>query len=876
MGKITDCRTEYKINPLGMDEPRPRFSYTLEEVRGLQKTRQLLVTDESGRVLWDSGAVLSGESVQIVYDGAPLRPFTRCFWTVRVETDAGETVESDGGAFFETGFLGTPWTGRWISGMSGLGPYRPASRLARTFTVERPVRCARLYSTALGVYKPFLNGEPVSEDRLSPGWSQYSDHVQYQAYDVTVLLRPGRNALAALVGDGWFCGVISYVGVPSGKTGYGTHPLFRAELRIEYAYGTQTRIGTDESWNSFYLYPALLNNDIYLGEEYDAMMDDVSWKLPLPEGTETGHAVEETYDTAVVWNSGEPVRVIRELAPVRITRTASGTHIVDFGVNLTGVEQLRIPGRHPGLAITVRHGEMLDGDGVLYRDNLLFAKQTTVFTCGKAENPVYAPEFTYYGFRYLEISGWPGELTGDMVRALVLSTQLPRTGVFSCSNDLVNRLYANILRSQEGNFLDVPTDCPQRCERFGWTGDAQVFAGTAAFNSYVPAFFTKWIADLNASLEPVTGTYPALAPDPAQRYRSPGSGGAGWADAGIVCPWTLFRRYGDTRIIERYYENMKRYADYQEASAHPHTIGDHLNLDAPTDRDYIGSVLLGEMLRILERMADCIGREADAAAFRARRGALWEKLRARYYPDGGELTVGTQTAAAMALVYGLYPDENARKKTAAQLVRDIVGSRGLHLSTGFLGTPILLRALSESGELELAYALLEQTSYPSWLYPVTQGATTVWERWNGWTEENGFFPPDMNSFNHYAYGAVGEWLFDTVCGIRDLAEEDISFRAYRHFRLAPRPGGSLQHARASLRTPYGTVESAWERRGDRLSWRFTVPCGTTAEVVFPRSTTPPASAEGLVRRGGRLIALPGTYDFRELPFTPEAGLFRRG
>jgi alpha-L-rhamnosidase len=879
MPALAELTTEYKADPLGMDEPRPRFAYKLTGTRAMQSARRVVVRGESGRTMWDSGWVESGESIQIPYEGEPLQPFTRYTWRAEARLGEGETAVG-GEAAFETGFLGTEWNaGKWIYAPSGQGNYRPAARMAREFDLTKPLKRARLYATALGVYTPFINGKPASEDWFAPGWTQYEDRVQYQAYDVTKLLTRGANVVAALVGDGWFCGTISYVGMPDNECGWGRYPLFRAELRIEYADGTIETIGTDKSWSSFYLDPALLNNDFYLGEEYDAMFDDTAWKLPgfKTHASSVGGVQEKDWPAPIIWNDGAPVRVIRELRPVAITRRPSGTYLLDFGENVAGVERLTLKGAHPGAVITVRHGEALDADGNLWRDNLAFAKAMTVLTCGREPWLVYTPSFTYYGFRYAEVSGWPEEMTPDSVVVLVLSSVGARTGHFSCSNEFVNQLFDNVIRSQEGNFIDVPTDCPQRCERFGWTGDAQIFAETAMMNFAVPEFFTKWIADVTAAREP-SGAFPSVAPKPPSESgmrekagrragekngtaKSGGSGSAGWSDAGVVCPWMLYRKYGDTRILEREFEAIFGYVALLDASDKLGTIGDHLNLDAPTSGHFITQALRIEMMRLAGLIAARIGRDEVGRCLAAQRKARLGEFHATFFTPEGELTERTQTAAAMTIVYGLAPDARARELARKLLVADIVG-RGTHLSTGFLGTPLLLRALTEVDELELAYGLLEQIEYPSWLYPVTQGATSIWERWNAIVDGK-FHESWMNSLNHYAYGSVAAWFYETIAGIRDVAEEDPAGRGWKHFRLAPRPGGTLTHAGASFVSPYGTIESAWKRRDNLLNWRFTVPPNTTAEIRFP-GATPADLPEGLIRQGDKIIARPGNYVFTGL------------
>ncbi len=841
-------RTEYRLNPLGMDEPSPRFSYRL---RGdaLQTARQIRVVREGGGLAWDSGWVPSGESVQIEYAGEPLAPFTRYDWRVRIRDEAGnESPWSGEETFFETGFLGAPWTAKWISGNAGMGSHRPAPRLFKTFTrSDASPRKARLYITALGLYEAYLNGRPVTEDCLAPGWTQYDVRVPYRAYDVTPLLKPGENTLAVLLGRGWWCGLIATVGVEDPRV-LARHPLLKAELAVTSADGTTERIVTDRSWSSVTMDQALVRDDIYLGESYDATFDDQAWKQPgyVSASTPLGSAREETHPAEIVWSRGAPVRRIAELRPVAVHRHPSGTFIMDFGRNIAGRERIRVRTPRAGATIVIKHGEMLNPDGSLHRKNLAYALATTEYTCGRNDGTeVYEPRFTYYGFRYLEVSGWPGEVGDDDITVQVLASEMEPTGAFHCDHELLNRLYANVVTSQQANFVDVPTDCPQRCERFGWTGDAQVFADTAMWNADAAAFFTKWIQDLNDACDPETGAYPPIAPDPC-RGQGRRTGSAGWSDAGVVCPWELWRKYGDRRVCERTFDSIVRYLDHVIASTDgtwiaKSTIGDHLNVDTPTSRALIATAYLAGMARLAARMARLVGRDAEAARLENTVAQTRSAFQAQFFNGAGELTERTQTAACLAVHFDLCP-ESSHPWVAAFLEDDIRRKHNLHLTTGFLGTPILLSSLTKLGLIDLAYDLLLQTSFPGWLYPVTQGATSIWERWNGWTDTAGFHPSWMNSFNHYAFGSVAAWFFETICGIRPDDASDVSGqRAFRHFILAPQFGRRLNRAEAAFTSPYGVIRSAWQRDGGRIVWRVGVPCNTTATIHPP---LPVVSAEG--------------------------------
>ena len=748
----------------------------------------------------------------------------------------------------------------WISALSGQGEYRPATRLMKEFTIDKPVKTVTLKATALGLYKAYINGASVTDRRLLPGWTQYNKRVIEQTFDVTKLVNPGTNAVAALVGKGWFAGMISTVGCPDGTPGYRNYPMFRAELTVEYNDGTKTVIGTDKTWKSYYLDPALQDNDIYLGEEYDATWDDESWKLAGNKRGSSGLIVEREWDAQIVPEDGQPVRVLKVIKPVKITHRPSGTILLDYGENLAGVDRITLAKAHPGAVIVVRHAENLKKNGEMWRDNLAFAKQQTVLTCG-SKPLVYEPSFTFYGYRYAEVSGWPKDepFTEDSIVAVKISSVGRRTGTFECSNELINKFFENVLRSQEDNFVDVPTDCPQRCERFGWTGDAQVFCETAMMNYDVERFFLKWLTD-GYLCRTYYGGFTVIAPHhdcTGKKDGPPKASSAGWADYGVICPWMLYRKYGNRADLAKFFEGMAKYVDLQDQFEKIPTIGDHLNQNQPTPGQFIGEAYRIEVMRITALAASALGSKSKKKHFEERRAVRLAEFQKKYFDQDGELKYRTQTAAAFAIVYGLCPNNDAREKARKLLVHDIVVNRGTHLATGFLGTPILLRALTECGELDVAYKLLEQTSCPSWLYPVTQGATTVWERWDAF-RDGVQHSSWMNSLNHYAFGSAASWLYSTVAGIQDLTEENHRWAGWKHFRLAPFPGGTLTYAKGSFESRYGLIESSWKKNGDDFEWSFTVPEGTVAEIVFPCSE-PATLPAGLYREGGKLFAKPGRY-----------------
>lgn len=853
MFKAVRLLTEYKDSPIGMDEPFPRFSYRLEGSSFHQSAYRIVVSDEERkRTVWDSGKVESGESIQIAGKGMPLKPHTGYVWTVRV-WDENDRVSPESSSRFETGFLGRNWTAKWIGDEEHSENRRPVNIFRNVFAARKTVVSARLYLTALGLYKAALNGKTVSDDCFTPGWTQYHERVQYQAYDVTNLIRPGeRNVLSIRVAEGWYAGRIARREM--GRPSYGDQPLLKAELHLRHADGAVSKLVTDGSWE---VRPGEIRmSDIYDGEHMCAYLADPEWEFSAPVNP---NAKVFRKNVRIEWQTGAGVKRMHELEPVSITKRPNGAYLVDFGKNFAGRERFTLKGASRGDVITIRHGEMLYPDGALYTENLRSALARTVYEANDAPVQTYEPEFTFYGFRYLEICGWPGELTKDSIRAAVLYSDLAETGKFHCSNDLLNRLHSNILRSQQSNFLDVPTDCPQRDERIGWTGDAQVFANVASYNMDTSQFYRKWIRDLNFSRSP-DGAYPIIAP---VQYRNWTEKGActGWSDAGLICPWQMYRKYGDTDILEEYLSNMEQFLDLQTGQAGAPLVdnarfGDWLNLQAPTSGKLLSSTYLVGMNRLLARMARVLNRAPLAEKRERIADEIAQACRKEFLTEKGELKEKTQTAALLFLHFGI-GETAERKKIFDFLVQDIFETRGGHLSTGFLGTPLLAGVLSDNGRPDLAYRLLEQTSYPGWLYPVTLGATTIWEHWNGWTPENGFVSRDMNSFNHYACGAVGEWFYETICGIQPIPD-DVSARGFKRFRLAPVPGGSLTSASAEYDSMYGKIISAWEISGKTLSWNFTVPRNTEAEIVFPVSKKIP-SVPGIRKKKGKHIARPGNY-----------------
>jgi alpha-L-rhamnosidase len=853
---LTHLRCEYKVDPLGIDVRQPRLSWQLSaDGRGVaQAAYQIRVAEsEAGLAtspIWDTGRVASDQSIHVVYRGPALASARRYYWQVRVWDGDGTVSDWSAPAFWEMGLLDTSgWQASWIGPAwdEDVTVPQPAPMLRTTFDLEGDVQAARAYVSSLGLYEVELNGQRVGDQVFTPGWTSYDTRLQYQTYDITDLLQAGGNAVGATLGDGWYRG---YLGWGDRRNVYGEHLALLLQLQISYSDGHVQVVGSDDSWKA--ATGPIQMSDIYDGEHYDARLERPGWStVGYDDSDWTAVRVIDHAKDILIAPAGPPVRKIEEITPVAVLRTPAGETVFDMGQNMVGRVRLKVSGA-TGTTVTLRHAEVLDRDGNFYTDNLRAAAQTVEYTLKGGGEEVYEPHFTFQGFRYVAVDGFPGEPTTENLTGIVIHSDMTPTGSFETSDPMINQLQHNIVWGQKGNFLDVPTDCPQRDERLGWTGDAQVFAPTAAFNMDVAGFFTKWLADLAADQKP-DGAIPFVIPD-ALTYRSPSGGGAtGWADAGVVIPWTLYLAYGDTRILENQYESMKAWIGYMQGRAGDDLIwagdfhfGDWLAYStdrsdypgATTDKDLIATAYFAYSTSLLQRAAAVLGKEDDAAQYAALADNIKQAFRREFVTANGRMASNTQTAYALALSFGLMPD--GQQEQAAERLAEDVRAFGNHLTTGFLGTPLLCRTLSDHGYADVAYDLLEQDTYPSWLYPVKMGATTIWERWDGIKPDTSFQDPGMNSFNHYSYGAIGEWLYRVVAGLEVDPEEP----GYKHVLIQPQPGGDFTHARATLNTMYGLAASGWEFADGQFHLDITVPPNTHATVRLPHATLAQVTESG--------------------------------
>ncbi len=847
-----DPRCEYLVNPLGIDVQRPRLSWVFPtERRGARQSGyQILVartpeTLAAGQGdLWDSGRVEASTSVHVVYDGRELRSGERAWWQVRAWDELGQGPFESLPAWWEIGLMEPDdWTGRWISLPAALHgapsdqspSLSPCPYLRTTFTLSRPVTRARLYATARGLYEAHLNGQRIGDAVLAPGWTDYSTRNQYQTYDVTDLLHQGSNVLGAILGAGWYCGRVGFLGAHSN---YGLVPELLAQLVIEHPDGVVT-IVTDDSWEG--ATGSILADDLLMGETYDARAELPGWDLPGASGD--GWSAVRAGDrgqTPLVADRAEPVRVVEEIVPRSLT--ARGDHvIVDMGQLMTGWVRLRAEGP-AGTRIQLRFAEVLNPDGSLYTENLRGAAQTDVVILRGAGDELFEPRFTFHGFRYVEVSGYPDALTSERITGRVVESATERTGAFACSSDMLNQLQRNIVWGQRGNFLSIPTDCPQRDERLGWLADAQIFARTACFNAGVAAFFTKWLNDV-ADAQSADGAFPDVAP----RLVDLADGAPAWGDGGVIVPWILYLCYGDRRLIEAHYGGMARWLAYLERhnpdllwkNRRNNDFGDWLAVGAETPKELIGTAFFAADARLLARMARIIDRVGDAERYEALADRIAAAFVKAYVAPDGRVQGETQTGYALALQMDLLPA--ALRPAAARYLAEDVERRGGHLTTGFVGVSHLCPALTETGHVETAYRVALGESYPSWGYMIQHGATTIWERWDGWTDERGFQDPRMNSFNHYAFGSIGDWLYRYVAGL----DVDPERPGYEHVVIRPYPGGGLSWARAEYRSVRGPVASGWKIEGEALTLEVTIPPSSSATVFVP------ATDAATVTEGGR-------------------------
>jgi alpha-L-rhamnosidase len=871
---VRELRSEYRTNPQGMDSQFPRLSWVIESIqRGEKQTAyQVLVAStpellaEGKGDLWDSGKVASDRQNQLEYAGKSLKSRMSCYWKVRIWDKGGKASAWSRPAWWTMGLLQPgDWKAKWIgvNQKAAAGALTPSNSesttdwakpryLRKSFTLDRTVRRATVYATALGLYELRLNGQRVGDHLLAPEWTDYHKHVQYQTYDVTSLMRNGPNALAAILGNGWYSGGWQHWD-PKLEVNYGTEPFLLAQLEIEFTDRSRQMIVSDDNWRGTTDGP-LQFAGIYEGVTYDARLEMPGWDAPgfndAKWSAVTTHQAGDDFKVGrLVWQRNEPIRAAQELKPVAITAPHPGVYVFAFAQNMVGWCRFKARGK-VGETVELQHGEMRNPDGTVFTGNLCVVSkhraQLDRYTFRLNGMETFEPRFTYHGFQYVEVRGLKEKPALDSLTGVVFHSACPEVGQFASSDPLLNRLALNILWSQRGNYMGIPTDCPQRNERCGYTGDAQFFIRAAVYNMDIAAFFNKWLVDVCEDSQLPGGWFADHAP-----FFCPKGGGPniGWTDGGIICPYEIYRTYGDTRVIRDHYAAMKRNLDWlaEESTDFLYTgrvgNGDWLSTGGGVGKEVIGTAYSAFDFHLMAEMADAIGKKGDAMEFRDRADKIATAFANAYLDTEGHIKNSSQSGYALAFTMGLVPAP-LREKMIDRFV-DEVRRFDWHPRTGFIGTPRLLPGLHLAGRDDDAYKLLLTKTAPSWLFPVTIGATTIWEQWVAWdgkTPRGG-----MNSLNHYSFGSVGEYLYGMVGGIQPAAS------GYKQIHIQPVIREGLTWAKTSYDSICGKIATAWKVEADKLELDVIIPANTTATVYVPakdaaavtESGKPAAQAEGV-------------------------------
>ncbi len=959
---ISNMRVEYHTQPINIDVDKPRFSWELTSSQRavLQTACQIQVATSAAKLgqaqadLWDSGMMNSSESCQIEYSGKALRSRQLCYWRVRIRDDKGQLSDWSPVASWAMGLMKqSDWKAKFICAPTSVIKQSNEStpvRFRKRFVPAKQIDRAVVYVTAAGLFDMLINGQPITDNMFTPGWTDNNSRLFTFAYDVTAKLVPSQpNVIAATVGTGWY-------GLHHGGRG---RMALCAQLHIDYSDGSSDVLMTDKSWG-YSIDGPITYSDIYHGENYDARKEQPNWadaatpnswpmcaiaqassleyfkdvtallnskiqanrisldvtnellgdpcygmekslKVEYSIGGERKTAnrkenrrleldgngkklaiIKATYGASRQPSNpmeafkqshpGEPVRPTQVMHPISINEPRANTFIFDMGQNFTGIAQLKVKARK-GDTITLRFGEMLNPDGTLYTANLRSARATDTYICNGAKDEVWEPKFTFHGFRYVELTGYRQKPSTDTITGKVLHSDCHLTSKFECSDPLINKLFSNIVWGQRSNYLDVPTDCPQRDERLGWTGDAQVFVKTGSYNMDQAAFYTAWLENLNDTQD-ANGGYQNIAPvAPMGAGTSPA-----WGDAGVICPWTIYLFYNDTRVLADHYDKMKRWVEWYKNRSHDligldEGYGDWLSMDGGTPRQLISTAYFYRCSIIMSQVALVLGKPADRAYFNDLAANIKKAFNKAFVASDGKISGDTQTAYLMGIAWNLL-DSPAKVDFAKKRLVQLLEHSNWHLAVGFLGVNLLLPVLTDMGRADVAYRILEQKTFPGWLYPVTTGATTIWERWNSWTKEQGFGNVGMNSFNHYAYGSCGEWIMNRMVGI------DMSVPGFKRIAIRPVPGGTISYVKGSYDCIYGEVGASWRLEGRKFVIDVTIPANTTATVYLPTKDTgavtesgnPLNKADGVkdatIQDGQLLVTIgSGEYHFVS-PYTP--------
>lgn len=846
---------ENKTNPLGIDISSPRLSWVLtSKKRNTKQSAYQIQVSESktsfkNHILWNTGKVNSEKSVHINYSGPKLISSKKYYWRVKVWNQNNTATKWSNIGLWQMGLLKTyNWKATWIKADTNETAKRASPLFRAKYNLDKKIESATASITSYGLYEAYINGKKIGDAYLTPGWTSYHKRLQYQTYDVTNLLQKGINVIGAVLGSGWYRGNLVWNGH---KELYGKNLALLLQIKVHYTDGTSEIIGTNKNWKT--TTGKILDSEIYHGEIIDSRKEKIGWKLPTYNDKDWSFVKTANYDkNNLVATINEPIRKHETFKPIAVINTPEGDRVLDFGQNLVGFVQIKVSGKK-GDTILLHHAEVLDKLGNFYTANLRAAKQENIYILKGEGEEIFEPHFTWQGFRYVRIKGISGNIKPENFTAIALYSDMKHTGSFSTSNQLINQLQHNIEWGQKGNFLDVPTDCPQRDERLGWTGDAQVFFDTASFNMQVDNFFTKWMKDVTADqLE--NGSIPHVIPN-VLNPNDAGSGG--WGDVATIIPWNMYLNYGDKSILENQYPSMKAWVNYITTQSQNNLwnsgshFGDWLyyipdgkdneGRSAETDKFLIAQCYYAKSTQIMIETACLLDKPEDIEKYTILLKNIKKAFVKKYTTPDGALISDSQTAYVLALNFNMLPEHLIPK--AAKRLADNIKSYNYHLTTGFLGTPYLCHVLTKFGYHDLAYTLLMQTTYPSWLYPVTQGATTIWERWDGQKPNGDFQNAGMNSFNHYAYGAIGDWMYKTLGGIN--SSKKVNEVGYKNIILKPyvynnhiskKENEKITWIKTDLNTYYGKISSHWKNNENELYMDITIPVNTLAELHIPSNS----------------------------------------
>ena len=877
-------------NPLGFYDAKPRFSWqlpVLENVKN-QSTYQIVVATSPDLLpdkadLWDSKKQETDQSIWVVYNGKSLESRQKVYWQVKYWNQKGAASSWSEINHFELGLLNNSnWQAKWIGldtkleGVKGSQEnliHRP-QYLRKGFELSGEVASARLYITAKGVFDVVINGEDVSDDVMPPGYTPYKKRIETITYDVTDLMESGQNTIGVEVAAGWHSGRLGWMKSFWLDT---ETPKILCQLELTMKDGSKEVVISDEIWKGSTNGPIRIS-EIYDGETYDANLEmpnwttnnfsDTTWKQVNAYPVDNNIQLEPKRHTTV------KAKIEIETKEVIKKDTAV---IFDLQQNMVGVPLLKVPMKK-GETLKVRFAEMLSPDGTFYTENYRSAQSTNYYTASKDGVITWSPKFTFHGFRYVELSGYDAsvEATKDWVTGIVQYSDFEENGTFKTSHEKLNQLQSNIVWGLRGNFFDIPTDCPQRDERMGWTGDAQVFGPTSMFNADVYKFWASWMQSVRES-QYENGGIPFVVPDVLYNNKV----SSGWGDVCVIIPWKIYFRTGDTTILEENFETMKRWVAHHEATSTDYISSMNSFADwlqpypakgdnkGDTSHSLIGTAFFAHSAKLTALTAGVLGKTEEQAKYEALFKTVANAFENKFFEETGKVkeAEATQTSYLLALAFDLISDN--KKENAKKYLLEKIAEADNHLRTGFLGTPLLSQVLDETGEIDLMYKLLFNETYPSWFYSINQGATTIWERWNSYSKEEGFNPQKMNSLNHYAYGAVGEWMYERIAGIAPLEA------GYKSIRIAPQPRQPLNSAKAFLNTPYGKVSSSWEIVNDEFNLEVVIPPNTSAKVIVPANTQHEFLLNGLSFKDNsnikllntnidsfELLAQPGNYKFK--------------